>query len=63
LSKYFLSIAGLVTLYLVYGNGSDKNKGNLIYTATGMPENNLLVPMLSNFQVCRPGEIGFAPVK
>jgi hypothetical protein len=38
--------------YLVYGNGSDKNKGNLIYTATGMPENNLLAPMLSDFQVC-----------
>jgi hypothetical protein len=25
--------------YLVYGNGSDKNKGNLIYIATDMPEN------------------------
>jgi hypothetical protein len=23
--------------YLVYGNGSNKNKGNLIYIATGMP--------------------------
>jgi hypothetical protein len=27
----------------VYENGSDKNKGNLIYAATDMPENNLLI--------------------
>jgi hypothetical protein len=43
--------------YLVCGNGSVKNKGKSIYNATTMPENNLLVPMLNDFQVCHPGEI------
>jgi hypothetical protein len=34
-------------------------KGNLIYTETGMPENKVLVPLLSDFQVfSRCGEIG-----
>ena len=29
--------------YLFYGNDRDKGKGNLINTATGMPENNILI--------------------